>query len=538
MKKVSITTLLIILLSYVSPFQGEATFPEKNIVFWGLGQSDEQKNNDLIKAYNLAKENNYEEALKIIDQKIQISPKSTTLHVIKGLILNEMRMYLLAIRELNNAQIIESRHPGIHFGFCKVYRNLGMSELSLQACKVTVEIHRLSSEAHYEHAQTLIANGNMELANKSLSTAAELNPNNAQYHYQRGMNFYYLNQYDEAERSFQKAFSIDANDVDSAYQLAYIYAAQKKENLATQQIERVLQIQKKHPKIQSAKLLLEYVKKNALEKLPLKIIPHEYHIGRSKSYYKSGKFGLALIEIETAEKLKPDDLQIKEILIGLTGFLLRINKTEKALNKIISITNKTDIITAKAYQELGDIEVLRGNLAKARTYYEKVLKLSDPNGIARQSLSELPDKIGPNTSPLQRSEIFIDPSIALNRKGELFAQYKMFKRAIAIYSLASRIKPNHLPTMLNTATVYYNSENYGKAISILERLLLSFPHHENMLAHRILLAQAYVKSNNRGKGLKNIAIAIKIQPASKIAIKSNPVFNELKELKEYKNLIQ
>jgi len=92
--------------------------------------------------------------------------------------------------------------------------------------------------------------------------------------------------------------------------------------------------------------------------------------------------------------------------------------------------------------------------------------------------------------------------------------------------------------MLNTATVYYNSENYGKAISILERLLLSFPHHENMLAHRILLAQAYVKSNNRGKGLKNIAIAIKIQPASKIAIKSNPVFNELKELKEYKNLIQ
>ena len=59
-----------------------------------------------------------------------------------------------------------------------------------------------------------------------------------------------------------------------------------------------------------------------------------------------------------------------------------------------------------------------------------------------------------------------------------------------------------------------------------------------MLAHRILLAQAYVKSNNRGKGLKNIAIAIKIQPASKIAIKSNPVFNELKELKEYKNLIQ
>ena len=148
---------------------------------------------------------------------------------------------------------------------------------------------------------------------------------------------------------------------------------------------------------------------------------------------------------------------------------------------MISIAGETDIITAKGYQELGDIEVLRGNLSEARTYYEKVLKLSDPNGIARQTLDELPEKVEPNTTPLQRTEVFIDPNIALNRKGELFAQYKMYKRAIAIYSLASRIRPNHLPTMLNTATAYYNSENYGKAISILERLLLSHPHHENIL---------------------------------------------------------
>jgi tetratricopeptide (TPR) repeat protein len=92
--------------------------------------------------------------------------------------------------------------------------------------------------------------------------------------------------------------------------------------------------------------------------------------------------------------------------------------------------------------------------------------------------------------------------------------------------------------MLNTATVYYNSENYGKAISILERLLISFPNHENILAHRILLAQAYVKSNNRGKGLKNIAIAIKINPSAKTAIRANPVFETLQEMNEYNNLTQ
>ena len=112
----------------------------------------------------------------------------------------------------------------------------------------------------------------------------------------------------------------------------------------------------------------------------------------------------------------------------------------------------------------------------------------------------------------------------------------MYKRAIAIYSLASRIRPNHLPTMLNTATAYYNSGNYGKAISILERLLLSHPHHEDILAHRILLAQAYVKSNNRGKGLKNIAIAIKMNPSVKTSIRTNPTFEVLREINEYQEL--
>ena len=77
MKKVSITTLLVILLSFASPFQVQATLPEKNIVFWGLGQSNEQKDNDLIKAYNLAKKGNYEQALKIINQKISAGTNLT-----------------------------------------------------------------------------------------------------------------------------------------------------------------------------------------------------------------------------------------------------------------------------------------------------------------------------------------------------------------------------------------------------------------------------------------------------------------------------
>lgn len=538
MKKTSITILLLLLLSSTNPFQAQATFPGKNIVFWDLGQSDEQKDKKLIEAFNLSTQKDYKQALALIEQKIQTSPKLATLRIMKGLVLNEMRMYIPAIKALNEGQMIETRHPGIHYGFCEVYRNLGMSDLSLRACKIAKEIHGRSPEVYYEYAQTLIATGEMKLANQSLSTAAKLDPNNAQYHYERGMNFYYLNQYDDAEKSFQQGLSINSMDVDSGYQLAYIYAARKKKDLAKKQINKILEIRKEHPKLKSAKLLLEYVENNAMGKLPLEIIPHTYHVGRSKSLYKSGQYGLALIEIETAAKLKPNDLMIKEIVIGLTGFLLRIDKTEKAVKEMISLAGETDILSAKGYQELGDIEVMRGNLSKARAYYEKVLKFSDPNGIARQTLDELPKKTELNIAPLARTEVFIDPGKALNRKGEVFAQYKMYKRAISMYSLALRIKPSQLPSLLNTATAYYNSDNYGKAIAILERLLLSYPNHEDILAHRILLAQAYIKSDNRGKGLKNIAIAIKLNPDIKKSIKSNPAFDPLKNIDEYKKMVQ
>lgn len=525
-------------MSTAHPFGAQATFPGENIVFGNRGQSDEQKDKELIRAYDLATQKEYKQALKLIDQKIKASPKIATAHIMRSFLLNELRKYILAENSLNIGKAIESRHPGIQYGYCEIYRNLGMSDLSLHACEVAEEMHMRSPEAYYEHAQTLIATGNMELANKSLLSASELDPHDSKYHYERGMNFYYLNQYDNAENSFQKALLIDSKDVDAGYQLAYIYAARKKETQAKKQINKVLQIKKQHRHIQSAKLLLDYIENKALDKLPLEIIPHEYHTDRSKSFYQSGQYGLALIEIETAAKLKPNDLKIKEIVIGLTGFLLRIDKTEKVVKEMIALAGETDILSTKGYQELGDIEIMKGNLSEARVYYEKALRLSDPNGIARQTLKELPknEEIS-NFSP-PKIKIFIEPSEALNRKGEVFAQYKMYQRAISMYSLALRIKPNHLPIMLNTATAYYNSENYGKSISILERLLLSYPNHKNILSHRILLAQAYIKSKNRGKGLKNLSIAIKIYPAIKNSIRINPVFETLENIDEYKKMIQ
>ena len=86
MKRALITILLTLILSITNQFQAQATFPGKNIVFWNLAQSDEQKDKDLVKAYDLATQKDYKQALALIEKKIQRSPKLATLHIMKGLI--------------------------------------------------------------------------------------------------------------------------------------------------------------------------------------------------------------------------------------------------------------------------------------------------------------------------------------------------------------------------------------------------------------------------------------------------------------------
>ena len=75
MKKALITILPMLLLNTTILFEAHATFPGETIVFGNREQSNEQKDKALMKAYDLATQKKYKEALEIVDQKIITSPK-------------------------------------------------------------------------------------------------------------------------------------------------------------------------------------------------------------------------------------------------------------------------------------------------------------------------------------------------------------------------------------------------------------------------------------------------------------------------------
>ncbi len=64
-----------------------------------------------------------------------------------------------------------------------------------------------------------------------------------------------------------------------------------------------------------------------------------------------------------------------------------------------------------------------------------------------------------------------------------------------------------------------------------------YPNHEHLLAHRLLLARSYVMNGDLGDGLKNVDMAIKMNPSAKQMIASDPAFEKLRGLEAFQKLM-
>ena len=318
------------------PTLAQATFPGKPVAHWPLNQSDEVKDLDFITVHKLIQQNKLERALNLLDIKSRSPKTQPTALILKAIILNDMNKPIRAFNLAKKAFLQESHHPAIQFAYCQIYRNLGKGNLSRRACTITAQQHPNSPETHYERAQILMALGEMKETLEELDKAIQLAPQVPQYHYEKGIIFTYFNDNIKAMGSFERALQIDQNHFDSAYQLAYILTTTGKVDKAKKYIDQILYTKETHAKKSSAKILADYIAKKSISQLPKQVDPHTYHKSRSEAFYKSKKYGLSLLEIQTANRLKPNDKKTLEILIGLSSILLRLDIAESATNLFLN----------------------------------------------------------------------------------------------------------------------------------------------------------------------------------------------------------
>ncbi len=538
MKKLFSVFVCVFLLIPAVPSICLATFPGETLILWAYDLEKEKLDPQILKVMERVKEKKYEDARTLLEAEIQAGRNGTTPTILLGILLNEMGEYKQSILKLREGAAAQRRHPALNFGYCQTYRNLGMSALSLRACQIAIEQHQNSPEAHFEYAQTLAAMGDMETSNQELARAEELDKANSIYPFAQGMNYFYLNQLDSAEKAFLRVLKANPDDLKAAYQLSYLYAIQKKTDQAKTYIDQILNSGKNDPNVDSAKNLQDYINKDALDRLPGKTVPDEYHLKRSQGMYRAGKYGLSLMEIETASKLKPDDLKIGEILVGMYSILFRLPETETAVRVLIGNPKAGAALKARSYQELGDLMLLQGRLKDARKFYEQSKTQGDPNQLSEISLKEFPKEDSDALYKIDPNDVYIQPEESLNHKGEIFAFYGMHERAIAVYSMVLQMNPKSLTSKLNMATSFYHQAKYNQAIGLLEKILLSQSKHKYILAHRLLLAQAYVKKGKFKPGIKHLAQAVQSNPNVKAAIKKNPVFEVLNDEPDYQKLFQ
>ena len=86
----------------------------------------------------------------------------------------------------------------------------------------------------------------MREANRELQAASKLDPDNPHYFYDQGKNYLYLDQLDDAENAFKKSLGLDPGYIDSAYQLAFLYAAKKDTVKSRAYLDQIIGPGKKH----------------------------------------------------------------------------------------------------------------------------------------------------------------------------------------------------------------------------------------------------------------------------------------------------
>lgn len=131
-------------------------------------------------------------------------------------------------------------------------------------------------------------------------------------------------------------------------------------------------------------------------------------------------------------------------------------------------------------------------------------------------------------------DLFNDDFRSYIRLGLIYVEKGQFAEALGMFQNAYRINPEDIDVLYNLGAASYDLADYPQTINFWQKLLAINPNHAQA---NYRLAKLFAKFQNSKKTFDFLSKAISIDPDYKLLAKENSLFDFVKHLKEFTDLV-
>lgn len=391
------------------------------------------------KAFNLHKNNQFEEAEKIYTLLLQINPNDINVLNLYAMLCTSLNKYKEAIDVLTKAYIL---NPDTLIGanLAKAYFLDNQIDNAIKIFESELK-NKPSDDIYYSLGIAYKKKKDFKKAIESYKNAVKFNPNHYSSLYNLANLYISLKMNNEAKEYGLRAAAVKPEDASIHTLLAEIYEGEKDYNNAAAQMEKAFNINNRNY-LYAYNLAVYYSKLNKRDKavsyynIALKINPgHVSSLLNLASIYKDENKEISLKLLIDAYRHEPDN---ENVCLSLAQTHRDLYNNEKSIQVLEKYLEKHPDC-AQAYSILGTNCMDKGLYSEALTYYEKALSLDTKNlnylhckASALKYLGRIDD------AQKLFEQIVSDANASTQSKltlGMIYLQKKDFNRGMQLYGL-------------------------------------------------------------------------------------------------------
>ncbi len=437
-----------------------------------------------------------EDALRAFVELAKVPGCAGEAHLELGRLYTRLGEYDKAEAELIKALKSDSENPEIYVARAEALMAQGLYREAQRELDRAVAIDPKNPRAYKMLSGCFFEQKLYRKAVESIEQAIRLNPNDTSLY--RSLATAHLGRQDlpGAQAALEKALDIDPADTLSMVMLGEIYLVQKEYAKVERQINLVLQRDDRN---------------------------FHAHLLRGKMYADLGRDEDAIVELQEAAALQPDDMEALQAMAGVYLNLKQYGEAEEILSQVIEKNPRS----AYAHLVLARVLAQKGDSAGAVSEYKKAIELAPKDIDCHLELGRhyLAMKQYAQAEVCFQHAVSLVPDNVKARLllGRTFAEQNKVGDAIREFQEAIKADPKNAEARYALGKLYLDTGQFDKAISELE--LAAFTMADNA-AYQNALGLAYFRMLRHDEAAEAFQKAMNLDPENP-EYKKN--FNEVYE---------